>query len=575
MSFTYLSGVIQSTNTNFSVNNYILPTEVERYLKLPLVDGQILASDINGTRYWTNSPDVENLDSKTINTEKLRVTGDINLDDNVKKDTASKTTFSTNPVTLFDYDILYYDTCDAIIKASSNNRIHVTKLIVASNSSVAMATEYGTLQSHTALFTVDVDISVTKTRIIVTPTSSAATVFKTSYELLSSASTDVVGEGLILYLDAADPLSYTGISDTTILVDSDFNSWAKINGVTILSTTELAPNSTNTATTLQDSSTTAFQYITKDINVTSDYRSYTFSIYVKKTTGGTSPWFLVQTTLLGGTIVQLNARINTDTGQTVNVSAGGVTSVGDYWKMTWTLKNNRSGNNLLRINIHPAGFLPGSDGIVFAPQATGQATIWGLEVKTNPMWYDLSGSNNNSILFNGIDYTTDGGGGMVFDGVDSYVDIGDGIQLADNFTVEIWHKNINASGELLDQGNIGSDSTGRLEMRERGLLVRGNNDADAALATGTITNTSGWNTVTASFSGGVVTFYINGFLDSVKTIPRTAFLPGGSILKVGRMAVGGFYLSGIVSVVKVYNRVLNDGEVLQNYNALRGRYGLS
>ena len=36
----------------------------------------------------------------------------------------------------------------------------------------------------------------------------------------------------------------------------------------------------------------------------------------------------------------------------------------------------------------------------------------------------------------------------------------------------------------------------------------------------------------------------------------------------------GYYFDGEISIVRVYNRVLTAAEVTQNFNVLKGRYGL-
>jgi hypothetical protein len=55
MAFSFLSGAIKTTNTNFNVSGYILPTELEKALGNPSVVGQVLASNTNGVRYWTSN----------------------------------------------------------------------------------------------------------------------------------------------------------------------------------------------------------------------------------------------------------------------------------------------------------------------------------------------------------------------------------------------------------------------------------------------------------------------------------------------------------------------------------------
>jgi hypothetical protein len=179
-------------------------------------------------------------------------------------------------------------------------------------------------------------------------------------------------------------------------------------------------------------------------------------------------------------------------------------------------------------------------------------------------------TNLNTITANNLTYANNNT--FSFDGVDDYLDCGSTIQLTNNFTLEVWHKNIN-TGHVIDQGNLGVDPNGSLEFTNRGLTLSLNN-IESVTAVGTITNTSGWNSVTCSFASGSVNFYINGNYDSTRTMTSTAFTPSG-ILKIGRRALNNtVIMSGELSVVKIYNRVLTSVEVSQNFNALRGRYGI-
>lgn len=189
-------------------------------------------------------------------------------------------------------------------------------------------------------------------------------------------------------------------------------------------------------------------------------------------------------------------------------------------------------------------------------------------------WYDIVGSNHGNITNSAALYNSSGF--MTFDGVDDYVDLGSGIQLSDNFSCSFWHRNLN-TGYLLDQGNIGTDPTGCLEVTGYGLFIAPNNNTGVTAdgyATFTPTN---WNNVVFTFSSGVVNFYINGNFDSTKTLPGgvTSFSPAGNILKIGRRAFNtSSILSGQVGNVSIYNRVLSAQEVKQNFNALRGRFGI-
>jgi hypothetical protein len=86
-----------------------------------------------------------------------------------------------------------------------------------------------------------------------------------------------------------------------------------------------------------------------------------------------------------------------------------------------------------------------------------------------------------------------------------------------------------------------------------------------------------WHYLVGTFDGTYITTYLNGVSYGSK-------LSAGSIqytVNANRIRIGinkntqGQYFQGSVSNAKVYNRALSAAEVLQNYNALKGRFGLS
>lgn len=50
--FNFLSGALLTTNTGFNTVGFILPSEVEPRLSLPQLNGQLLAGNTDGTKYW-------------------------------------------------------------------------------------------------------------------------------------------------------------------------------------------------------------------------------------------------------------------------------------------------------------------------------------------------------------------------------------------------------------------------------------------------------------------------------------------------------------------------------------------
>jgi len=72
-------------------------------------------------------------------------------------------------------------------------------------------------------------------------------------------------------------------------------------------------------------------------------------------------------------------------------------------------------------------------------------------------------------------------------------------------------------------------------------------------------------------TGGLVTYYLNGIVVGTNTgITFTQYASNGGEF----IALGDNYWYGDIGVCAVYSRALSSGEITQNFNALRGRYGL-
>lgn len=80
-------------------------------------------------------------------------------------------------------------------------------------------------------------------------------------------------------------------------------------------------------------------------------------------------------------------------------------------------------------------------------------------------------------------------------------------------------------------------------------------------------------TQTTSNTGNTTITYVNGANVGAIAIPGTLANSGGFLLGLG--FYGGLrYSAGRVSYLRVYDRVLTPKEIRQNFNALRGRFGI-
>ena len=197
-------------------------------------------------------------------------------------------------------------------------------------------------------------------------------------------------------------------------------------------------------------------------------------------------------------------------------------------------------------------------------------------------WTDLSTVGNTGTLTNGPTYSSANGGSIVFDGIDDLVNLGSsytGLDLIDK-SFQCWIKKTGAS----HKGLIDKDfDNGAPNYGGWGFWIQSNNKLwwwphpnldlldDGPL---TVSNTT-WTNVAVTWNSSTKTanFYINGVLNSSKTNASIVEKSSGS----SNFVVGAFRnttnpFDGSIAYVKAYTRVLTSAEILQNFNALRGRF---
>lgn len=157
-------------------------------------------------------------------------------------------------------------------------------------------------------------------------------------------------------------------------------SWVALGTKNVAASAIISPEGVANAWTLTDSSAVAFDGIQKSVTVAADGTTYTGSIYILKTAGGTSSTFGINLAITGGTTVTNQPRINTDTGAVLGGTAT-VTNAGLWWRVSCSVTNNSSvGNTNLSISLYPstAAYNSATD----TAAATGSATIYGAQMET-------------------------------------------------------------------------------------------------------------------------------------------------------------------------------------------------
>jgi len=263
--------------------------------------------------------------------------------------------------------------------------------------------------------------------------------------------------------------------------------------------------------------------------------------------------------------------------------------------------NNLAGESYTTVNECLVYYASQTDKVVLNRDYEGIVTdglIFNLDAGFTPSypqsgvtWYDISTSNTNGILTNGPTYTSSNGGGIVFDGVDDYAIISDASELIDTTTsgtVDFFYKlNSIPDSNFRDVWSIRNSSFGQIFSYENNEITspspimrlvwrNSDNSLNAISSQIPYDNLLVYNiTLTYVVSGGstTVVLYKNGSLVQSTTVNKVLANPANEIRLGAGSSVSGF-LNCTVFTYRLYNRVLTDTEITQNYNAQKDRFGL-
>jgi hypothetical protein len=202
-------------------------------------------------------------------------------------------------------------------------------------------------------------------------------------------------------------------------------------------------------------------------------------------------------------------------------------------------------------------------------------------------WTDLSGLGNNGTLVNGPTYSSANQGSILFDGTNDYVTLGTptSLNITGSITVNSW---VNFSllptgsnwSTIYEKGYSGTNdqtflryTSGALEFGTYSLSL-GNKLTKYTVGSSVLVNN--WCNIVGVFDQLKFTLYLNNTLVSQTAYVGSMFSSSAPIGIAAASISGTFqrFFKGNISVVQAYNRALTAAEVSQNFNAVKGRYGL-
>ena len=222
------------------------------------------------------------------------------------------------------------------------------------------------------------------------------------------------------------------------------------------------------------------------------------------------------------------------------------------------------------------------------------ATIWwdGIQVekssamttftaKTSSTLYDLSSNSYNSTTVNNPSYIQDNSGILALDGVKDYITFPANnrptISTTTGFTIGMWvYQAPTQAGSFwnylyvtypLEMGTYGTNGGG-FGMKDNAAVGAPN------VNTGNIS--TGWNYVAFGTNSSQIPFLYHYNATTSLFVTSGAFTPATYTIDKLFQGINGYtsYYGARFGPIQIYNRALTAAEVVQNFNALRGRYGI-
>ena len=196
-------------------------------------------------------------------------------------------------------------------------------------------------------------------------------------------------------------------------------------------------------------------------------------------------------------------------------------------------------------------------------------------------WYDLSGNSNSGTLYNGLTFSSNFLGTLDFDGTNDYIDLGSDITIspANQGWTAVYVFNTDDATTLQHFNSAENDefNANWLALLSSYLAVWDRTQNIWKYGSTQFSSNTWYHIAFVQESGTSMQFYVNGVPEGGN---HTSFAWSSSksaliTRYVGRYEYAGSYgryFNGEIPVVQMYNRALSASEVLQNYNATKGRF---
>ena len=194
-------------------------------------------------------------------------------------------------------------------------------------------------------------------------------------------------------------------------------------------------------------------------------------------------------------------------------------------------------------------------------------------------WYDLSGYNNNGTFAGGATYSSNSGGTLVFDGINSSITFNNPVEIPienEPYTISVW---FNSDEMPSNRGFVGwgafggTNQVNAWRLRDTGSSgfrhYWWGNDLDytTPMSSGT------WYNAVAAYSNGSRKLYLNN-VQVAEDFPTGHNVPYSTNLRIGVTAdFLGEWFDGKIAQVVIYKRQATTQEIESIWNSGKSRFG--
>ena len=195
---------------------------------------------------------------------------------------------------------------------------------------------------------------------------------------------------------------------------------------------------------------------------------------------------------------------------------------------------------------------------------------------TGTSWFEISGSGSTATLISAT-FSSTNGGAFVFNGTSSYASLPTENRFdlsTGSATISAWFKTASSGLNCIASKRNGTGF--QFYVLNAKLYADGAGTAGASSSQSVNTGNNFYGAVVYDRANSLMRLYVNGAQDGSVALASTTLTDTADV-NVGRKTLSGAgdYFNGTIYQVQIYNKALSSTEILQNYNALKGRYGLS